>query len=57
MRIENCKLEEYNALLKTEHSDLNNLKSNIQQEINSLNETIKDKTTSLSTIDNTIKSM
>lgn len=57
MRIENCKLEEYNALLKSEQTNLNNIKIGIQQEIDLLNKTINDKTNSLTAIDNTIKSM
>lgn len=57
MRIENCKLEEYNALLKSEQTNLNNIKTGIQQEIDLLNKTINDKTNSLTAIDNTIKSM
>lgn len=57
MRIENCKLEEYNTLLKSEQTNLNNIKTGIQQEIDLLNKTINDKTNSLTAIDNTIKSM
>lgn len=57
MRIENCKLEEYNTLLKSEQTNLNNIKIGIQQEIDLLNKTINDKTDSLTAIDNTIKSM
>lgn len=57
MRIENCKLEEYNVLLKSEQANLNNIKANIQLEIDDLNRAISDKTNSLTAIDNTIKSM
>lgn len=56
-RIENAKLEEQNNYLKQEQNDLTIKRNSIQLEIDNLNKTINDKTSSLTAIDNTIKSM
>lgn len=56
-RIENAKLEEQNDYLKQEQNDLTIKRDSIQLEIDNLNKIINDKTSSLTAIDNTIKSM